>query len=109
MIVKIFDHVGGLKLEKFLAKHKTTQAGLDEIAIARGEIAAAVLGAHRHEGDSYIEIESGSIDRYVVLNDEHGQGAAMTIEFGRKPDANGRGGMEAIRPLRTAIPEARGD
>ncbi|MEU8327312.1 hypothetical protein [Micromonospora sp. NPDC048839] len=36
------------------------------------------------DGDAFTHIEHGDIDVYLVLNDEAGQDAAMSIEFGRK-------------------------
>lgn len=102
------------KINKIVAHHEDTQDELDHVVGLRGEIASAVLAAHVFEGHAYIEIEKGSVDRYLVLNDERGQLAAMTIEFGRTGDTVDKNGnpvsyMPAVRPLRTAIPEARGD
>lgn len=34
------------------------------------------------DGDVTIEVEEGDIDRYLILNDERGQQAAMSIEYG---------------------------
>lgn len=37
----------------------------------------------RADGHSFIDIARGKIDRYVVLSDERGQNAALSIEYGR--------------------------
>ena len=102
------------RMNKIISHHEDTQDALDHIVGRRAEIAAAELAHHVFSGDSYIDIEVGEVDRYLVLNDERGQLAAMTIEFGREGGTTDKHGnpvspMPAVKPLRTAIPEARGD
>jgi hypothetical protein len=74
---------GGGKLEKYLATMPGVQAALDE---ARFEIAAraeALLLQHRQEGHASIDVVDGDVDKYVVLDDERGKKAALSIEYGR--------------------------
>lgn len=52
--------------------------------------AAAVLAAHRYEGDSEINVTRGNkTDAFVNLDDTRGDHAAGAIEYGR---SGGRGG-----------------
>ncbi len=90
------------RMVRLIAQHKDVQADLDRRAATRAARARAILKIHRHDGHSFIEVLRGDIDRWIVLNDENGQKAAMTIEFGRKN--GGRfGPMEAVAPLRKAV------
>lgn len=64
-----------------------------------GRTAAALLTAHRDTGDAKIEVESaGFFDATVSLVDE----AAGAIEYGRPPNAAGKGRMEGLRVLTRA-------
>ncbi|MFJ9827705.1 DUF5403 family protein [Streptomyces sp. NPDC101160] len=79
----IENKVGRLKLEKYIATLPGVQAALDE---ARFEIAAraeALLLQHRQEGHASIDVVDGDVDKYVVLDDERGKKAALSIEYGR--------------------------
>ncbi|WP_372407208.1 DUF5403 family protein [Streptomyces luteireticuli] len=80
----VYRSVGGRKLAKMLALEDGVQAELTartfEIAVRAEEI----LVQHRAEGHSRIEVEEGRVDRYVVLSDERGQKAALSIEYGRQ-------------------------
>lgn len=85
-----------------LANWAPVQAALDE-AVRPMEVAAkAELAAHRQEGHARIEVEKGDVDRYLVLNDERGLKAAMSIEYGRGPDENGKGAMSGLYILHHA-------
>lgn len=66
------------------ARAKETQRELDHVTIRGAAKADAILAEHEDTGASYIEWEKGRVDRFVILNDERGLGAAMSIEFGRK-------------------------
>lgn len=101
-MAQVYKRVGGRKIEKVIALHKDVQDGLDRHALRMGGTAEALLAGHRHEGHARIEVDEGDVDRYVVLSDERGQKAAMSIEFGRRPDEDGNGGMEGLRILHRA-------
>lgn len=83
-MAKIFQRVKGRKLEQWLAMTPEVQNQLDirtfEIAVR----AEALLIQHRQEGHAQIEIAQGDIDWFVVLSDERGQKAALSIEYGRE-------------------------
>ncbi|WP_405978861.1 DUF5403 family protein [Streptomyces sp. NBC_00158] len=82
-MAEIEDEVGGKKLEEFIARMPGVQRSLDE---ARFEVAAraeALLLQHRQEGHASIDVEDGRIDKYVILDDERGKDAALSIEYGR--------------------------
>lgn len=70
-------------LEKRVAQSDEVQNFLDDVAFVMKSIATVHLVAHRLEGHARIEIERGRIDRQIVLSDERGQEAALSIEFGR--------------------------
>lgn len=87
------------------------------LAIARSKPGYDIRGGH-----SSIKVERGRIDRYVVLDDTRGLGAAMTIEYGRKaalkltddgsvPEEDTSkpgGGMDGLFILRDAMKFGRG-
>ncbi|MFI9228983.1 DUF5403 family protein [Streptomyces rimosus] len=83
-MAKVFRSVGGRKLTKVIAQNEGVQAEVEartfEIAVRAEEI----LQQHRADGHSQILVEEGKVDRYVVLSDDRGQKAAMSIEYGRE-------------------------
>lgn len=85
------------------ARHRTTQAALQRVTFGMASVARATLAAHRHDGHARIETSKAVYNHFVTLDDEAGLGAAMTIEYGRNDDADGKGGMVGIAPLRTAM------
>jgi hypothetical protein len=101
-MAEVYRVVRGRKLEHLVAKTADVQDGLDDLVGGMALHAESLLDAHRDEGHAAIEVESGDVDRYVVLTDERGDKAALSIEFGRKPDADGDGGMEGLAVLRRA-------
>ncbi|WJN62636.1 tail completion protein [Streptomyces phage phiScoe10] len=87
-MAEIFDDVGKQTLEKFLGKNKGVQFALDNYTFEIAVRAEGFLQEHQDYDDdsdahSKIDIERGEVDRYVVLNDDRGQKAAMSIEYGR--------------------------
>ncbi|MEU3045803.1 DUF5403 family protein [Streptomyces sp. NPDC006984] len=66
-----------------VARHKGVSLALDEVAFEVAARAEELLVQHRAEGHAEIDIATGSIDRFVVLSDERGQKAALSIEYGR--------------------------
>lgn len=101
-MAQVYKRVKGLPIQKFMAKHETVQAELAERAFEIGVRAEADLATHHHDGHAHIDIEHGKVDWYIILNDERGQKAAMSIEYGRQPDENGNGGMEGLMILHKA-------
>lgn len=85
------------------------KAAVRSTADRGGERARGILAGHRHDGHARIEVDrSGFVDALVILNDDRGQSAAMTIEFGRvggNLDVNGRvvSPMAPVAPLRKAF------
>ena len=68
-----------------VAQNEGVQAWLDEFIFEAGVRAEMELKEHRAEGHSFIEIDKGDIDRNLILSDENGDQAALSIEFGREP------------------------
>ncbi|WP_371671229.1 DUF5403 family protein [Streptomyces sp. NBC_00289] len=85
-MAEIEDDVGRHKLEKYIALLPGVQAALEEVQFDVAARAEALLLAHRLEGHSSIDVERGDVDRYVILDDERGKKAALSIEFGRAAD-----------------------
>lgn len=92
-----------------VARHMDVQYPLLQITNEVAEDAATILLHHFHEGDSFIETDrAGDLaetDWLVILNDERGQMAAMSIEYGRKIATNQFGDeirTEAVGALRKA-------
>jgi len=73
------------KTRRQIALTQEAQDGLDRAALRAGIKAEAILKGHRHDGHARIEVEEGSVDRYVTLSDERGLKAALSIEYGRMP------------------------
>lgn len=84
-MAEVYYAAGGYQMEELIARHRDVQDWLDEAAGDIGRAARSNLAAHRDSGDAYIETHNGEIDRYIVLSDERGQSAAMSIEYGRGP------------------------
>lgn len=102
-MAEVYRRVAGRPIQKYIAMHETVQDALDEFAFAALSRAQADLAAHHFEGHAFVELAKGRIDRYLILNDERGQRAAMSIEFGRKPGPDGKGGMQGLAILRKAV------
>lgn len=80
----------GWKVTKVAAYARETQRRMDDVTTAHAMRAGAILAEHRHDDHSYIEVERGKTDRYIILNDERGLSAAMSIEYGRELPGGGR-------------------
>lgn len=93
----------GMDFQEGLAHWGPVQDWLEGYVRAAAGPARSELAAHRHEGHSFIEVEHGDIDWHLVLNDERGLRAAMSIEFGRGPDENGKGASDGLFILHKAM------
>lgn len=94
-------------LEHVIASMPEVQDWLDEYIFEAGVRAEQALADHHYSGAAEIDIEAGDVDRYLILSDEAGQKAAMSIEFGRAPfvgdDGRERGGMDGLFVLHRAV------
>lgn len=85
----VYSRINGLKIQKAIAVEPAVQERLERTANRYASRASAILEEpfreHNHDAGrrSYISVEHGRVDYYVVLNDERGQRAAGAIEFGR--------------------------
>lgn len=95
--------VGRRQLNRILAHNDGVQAALDDEVTARAMAAGRELAAHRHDDHARIEVERGDVDRFLILSDDRGLKAAMSIEYGRKPNSDGNGGMEGLMILHRAV------
>ncbi|WP_144721237.1 DUF5403 family protein [Cellulosimicrobium sp. TH-20] len=113
-MAEVFTHAQNMrgsraqrKVERVAAAHVKTRAAVRATADGMAGIARGVLAAHHHDGHAEILRLTGDIDAYVVLSDDRGMGAAMSIEYGRKGHLNDDGelvgGMEGVAPLRVAL------
>jgi hypothetical protein len=113
-MAEVFRRVGGKKLTKIVALHRTVQSRLDQEAVEGAYRAEAELIQHRQDGHASIDVEEGKVDRYVVLDDERGLKAALSIEYGRKATGfdietgDEYGGMEGLFILHRAMGLDRG-
>ncbi|MGW8953497.1 DUF5403 family protein [Streptomyces sp. NPDC055709] len=73
-----------MRTPKIVAQHVDVQAELERRTFEVGVRAEQLLIEHRQDGHAEIDIEHGDIDHYVVLSDERGQKAALSIEYGRQ-------------------------
>ncbi|MFF4244306.1 DUF5403 family protein [Streptomyces sp. NPDC001822] len=79
----IYNYKGKRQLEKRVAVLPGVQAALEEVQFEIAARAEALLLAHRQEGHATIDVENGDVDKYVILDDERGKKAALSIEYGR--------------------------
>lgn len=99
-------------IDSTIAHTKEAQAGLRKETLDLADRARGIMSDHRYAGHAKITTggpgqaeraeEYPDIDHLVILDDEDGLKAAMTMEFGRKNGPDGKGGMRPIAPLRTA-------
>lgn len=82
-MAKVYTRVGGRKLTKLIALNEGVQAELERRTFEIATRAEVDLIEHRADGDAAIEVEHGDVDFYVILTDDRGQKAALSIEFGR--------------------------
>lgn len=98
----------GMEIQKAMAYQEDVQAKLAYTASYRAARAQTILKMHRFANHSFIQLVHGDVDYHIILNDERGQKAAMTIEFGRvggNHDVNGNlvAPMDPVAPLRKAV------
>lgn len=84
-MAKIYRRMNGngMAVDKALANAAVVQDRLDVGAFEIGVRAEDLLLEHRQEGHARIVIEKGDVDRYIILDDDGGDEAALSIEFGR--------------------------
>ncbi|MEU2854143.1 DUF5403 family protein [Streptomyces syringium] len=82
----VYSSVGGRKLTKVLALNEGVQDEIDRRTFEIAVRAEEILVQHRADGHAQIEVDEGTIDRFVVLSDERGERAALSIEYGRQAD-----------------------
>lgn len=96
------------KAADILAHKKFVTDAVKAAADEGAERAARILREHRYQNHSFIEVvRANRTDFAVVLNDERGQRAAMTIEKGRAGGNIGRDGR-VVSPMAPVAPLFRG-
>lgn len=103
----VYRSVKGRKLTRVIALNEGVQSELEFKTFEMAVRAEEALIEHRQEGHAAIEIEHGDVDWYLVLSDERGQKAAMSIEYGRQayidPDTGEeKGAMDGLFILHSA-------
>lgn len=102
-MAEVDRYVAGLKFEEFIAHEDGVQRALAKHTDKVAARARVLLAEHHHDGDAEIDTQTGDIDHYVVLSDERGQHAALSIEFGReayeREDGTEVGAMEGLHIL----------
>lgn len=98
-MAELYKRVRGRKFEQFIAMLPEVQDVLEETAFAvkaRADVNLREAESRLHGlgGDAQIELDHGDIDWYVVLSDERGDKAALSIEFGRAPYIDPQSGEE---------------
>lgn len=83
-MAKVYKAVGGKKIQKHMAQLDGVQADLEARTFIMAARAEEALIQHRADGHAEIEVEHGDVDWYVVLSDERGEKAALSIEYGRE-------------------------
>ncbi|MGW2539681.1 DUF5403 family protein [Kitasatospora sp. NPDC001574] len=103
----VYDRSGGRKLTKRVAELDGVQDALDEAMFEIAVRAEELLIQHRADGHAQIDVDAGAVDRYVVLSDERGQRAALSIEYGRQESIVVRERKDGTRYL-DVIPASEG-
>ncbi len=98
-MAEVYRQVNGRGLAEIIAYTVESRDGVDDHALKAAGRAEARLAGHKHDGHARIDIEHGDVDAYVVLDDERGLAAALSIEFGRPK----KGDMKPTRILRGAF------
>ncbi|WP_405057051.1 DUF5403 family protein [Kribbella sp. NBC_01505] len=80
----VYRFVAGIPIQEYVALTDEVQEPLASLTSEIAERAQSLLVEHRHDGDAQIETAHGDIDHFVILSDERGQAAALSIEFGRE-------------------------
>ena len=111
-MAEVYLRINGRKLTRHIAGMPGVQYEIGRRTRHMAQHADAILAEHKHDGHSRIEVARGRkrIDRYIILSDTRGLGAAMSIERGRKEDTKSPWGpMEGIYPLAraTGLPQHR--
>lgn len=83
-MAEVYKTFNGKKFEKGLAAHGFVQDFMDDTIFEMGVRAEEDLLNHRAQGHSFIDVERGRVDRFLILNDDRGQKAALSIEYGRQ-------------------------
>ena len=78
-------------INDIVANLSGVQGEMDQILADALGHASSELAAHHHDGHAQVEVEKWGPDRALILSDERGQAAAMTIEFGRHRPKNQMG------------------
>jgi hypothetical protein len=101
-VAEVYRTIRGRELDDYIAHRRDVREAIRDEAHRRGEIAKSI---HPHdEYHSFIEVKRyGKLDWWVVLNDTRGLSAAMSIEFGRGPDENGKGATSGAQTLHRAF------
>lgn len=102
-MAEVYRSIKGKPFADWLAHTKMVDVALRMHATARAGRAASYLAAHRDQGHSFIEVEKKKLDYWVQLNDERGLFGAMSIEFGRRSNDEGKNGMPGLFILHRAF------
>lgn len=77
--VRIYQRIDGQKFEKAIARMPGVQLKVAQAATDIMSSANTILSRYRDRGHSRVTMLRGRIDRYVVLDDTAGYGAAWKI------------------------------
>jgi hypothetical protein len=107
-VAEVYRSIQGKPFADWLAHTEMVDYGIRGHAMARAAIAAGILAGHRDQNHAHIEVEKQKLDYHVMLNDERGLLAAMSIEFGRAGVKNEstneiEGGMDGLFVLHRAF------
>jgi len=111
-VAEIYERINGRKLTRHIAGMPGVQYEIGRRTQRMAQHADALLAEHHHDGHAKIETKRGRkrIDRYLILSDTRGLGAALSIERGRKEDTKSPWGpMEGLFILArsTGLPKHR--
>lgn len=86
----------GEKMVHLIARTKDAQKAVVSHGERREMKARATLAAHADTGASEIEGEHHNLDYYIILSDERGERAALSIEYGRRTVTRTKGGTRKV-------------
>ena len=85
MGVTLYPTIAGMPWEEAMAHQTEVQWAIDTVLAEASADAQKNLAAHHYSGNARILTERGDVDGYLILDDERGLAAAMSIEYGRGP------------------------
>lgn len=102
-MAEVYQTINGRRMDDYVAHRNDVQGAVGYFGMLVYANAINNLNRHHDQYHATIEYERWDTDRAIILSDERGQKAAMSMEYGRGPQFDGgRGGMDPLSILHDA-------